>query len=254
MASLQNWIPSAVKTYHKITRSHFFGLLIILVLLLIYESSSAVAYQEGKIVLRNAAEIMIKRTFWYIGLRQPWIYWFIYVALLGWAYWLAKKNKLLALQFPYFPYAIFESLIYALSLSSIIHLISRSIVIRVLGTDTNGVELGLGERMALALGAGIYEELLFRLGLLGTLLFFFQKTLPAKPFVHIILAVTISAALFSVFHYWSGRETVSADSFFFRFYAGIILGSLYLWRGIGVAAYTHAFYDLLLVFQRPPSA
>jgi hypothetical protein len=254
MASLANWIPPAVYTYHRITRSHFFGLLIILVLLVIYESSSALAYQEGVTVLQNAAEVMIKRTFWYIGLRQPWMYWFIYAILLGWAHWPARKNQLLALQFHYFPTAVLESLIYALSLSSVIHLISRGIVIKVLAADTNGVDAGLGARMALALGAGIYEELLFRFGLLGVLLFFFQKTMPVKSFVHQILAIAISAALFSVFHYWSGREAVTEDSFFYRFYAGIVLGVLYLWRGIGVAAYTHAFYDLLLVFQRPQGA
>ncbi|MGH7496712.1 MAG: lysostaphin resistance A-like protein [bacterium] len=253
MASKKNWIPSAVDTYHRLTRSYFFGLLIILVPLLIYESSSALAYQGDRTVLRNAAELMIKRTFWYFGLRQSWMYWFIYAAILGWAYWLAKKDHLLALQFPYFPYAIFESLFYALSLSTIIHLISRSIVIEFLSAWTNGIEAGLGERMALALGAGIYEELLFRFGFLGVLLYFFQKTWPVVPFVHKLLAVTISAALFSVFHYWSGREAVTADSFYYRFYAGIVLGALYLWRGLGVAVYTHAFYDLLLVFQRPPS-
>ncbi len=251
MASFEKWVPPAISTYHKITRSHFFGLMIISVVLLIYESSSAIAYQEGNTVLRNAAEVMIKRTFLYIGLWHPLSYWIVYAALLFWAYWQAKKINVLALQFPYFPYAIFESLIYALSLSSIIHLISRSIVIRILGTE--GAELALGERMALALGAGIYEELLFRFGILSTLLFFFRKTLPAQSFVHQALAVMISAALFSAFHYWSGRETAAMDSFFYRFYAGILLGMLYLWRGIGVAVYTHAFYDLLLVFQRPPS-
>ena len=249
MASLEKWTPPAISVYHKVTRSSFFGLLIILVLLLIYESSSTIAYQEGSVVLRNAAEVMIKRTFWYIGLWHPLMYWLIYAALLGWAYWQAKKSNLLALQVPYFPYTIFESLIYALSLSSIIHLISRGVVIRFLGTD--GASLGMGERMALALGAGIYEELLFRFGILAALLFFFQKTMPVKSLVHQILAIVISAALFSAFLYWSGREVVAADSFFYRFYAGLVLGWLYLWRGIGVAAYTHAFYDLLLVFQRP---
>ncbi len=247
MASFEKWVPPAVQTYHRITCSHFFGLSIILVLLLIYESSSAVAYQQSNVVVKNAAEVMIKRTFWYLGLQQPWSYWFIYAALLLWAYGQAKKDQLLAWQAPYFPYAVFESLIYALSLSSIIHLLARSLVIKVLGT--NGEGLGLGQRMALALGAGIYEELLFRFGLMGALLFFFKKTMPARPVVHQVLAIVISAALFSSFHYWGGREPATYDSFFFRFYAGMLLGLLYLWRGLGVTAYTHAFYDLLLVFQ-----
>lgn len=251
MASYEKWIPSTINTYHRITRTHFFGLLIVLMLLVVYESTSALAFQEGKTVLKNAAELMIKRSFWYAGLWHPAAYVAAYLALLAWACWVAKKDGLLALRFPYFPYVIFESLIYALSLSSIIHLMSRTAAIRVLGTDGPG--LGMGERMALALGAGIYEELLFRFGILGALLFFFSKTWPVSPTVHQLLALTLTSVLFSTFHYWSGREAVAADSFFYRFYAGLILGGLYLWRGLGVAAYTHAFYDLLLVFQRPPS-
>jgi hypothetical protein len=34
-----------------------------------------------------------------------------------------------------------------------------------------------------------------------------------------------------------------------RFFAGIILGSLYLFRGFGITAYTHSIYDLIVLIR-----
>jgi membrane protease YdiL (CAAX protease family) len=103
--------------------------------------------------------------------------------------------------------------------------------------------------MTLALGAGIYEELVFRLFLTGSLVSLFLHVMPNRKFVSKLFAVAISATLFAAFHY-IGREQITLDSFAFRFCAGIVLGTLFIWRGIGIAAYTHAFYDLTLLFHK----
>ncbi len=251
--AISNIVPGAVKTYHKYSRSPFFGLLIVLVLLIIYEASSAMIYYEAAgVIKKNSAEVMIKRVFWFFGFRYDFLNWLVYAALLVWSYLLARKQQMLAIQPVYYPYAIFESLTYALILGSMVNLMSRGFVINIkfLGQVSN--DWSIATKMALALGAGIYEELLFRFFLLSALLFVFQHTLVnTKPIVRQLLALVISAALFSAYHFLDTgvREAMTMSAFFFRFYAGLILGVIFLGRGLGVAAYTHAFYDLFLVFQ-----
>jgi hypothetical protein len=89
--SIDKFVPAALQVYFKQTRSHFFGLLSILLLLVIYEVSSAKLYADQQIQIRNSAEIMIKRLFWFMGIRNSVLLWLIYFALLAWAFWLAKK-------------------------------------------------------------------------------------------------------------------------------------------------------------------
>lgn len=248
-----NFLPEPVKNYHKYSRTPFFGLLAVLVLLVIYEAGSAMLYYEAAgVIKKNSAEVMIKRVFWFFGLRYEFLNWLVYVALLAWAYVRARKQQMLAIQPVYYPYTIFESLTYALILGSMVNMLSRGMIVNVKFLGQTSGEAGLSAKMALALGAGIYEELLFRFFILTLLLVLFERTLVnTKPIARQIMALLLSAALFSAYHFLDtgARETASASVFFFRFYAGIILGILFLYRGLGVAAYTHAFYDLFLIFQ-----
>ena len=68
----------------------------------------------------------------------------------------------------------------------------------------------------------------------------------------IILAVVISAALFSAHHhifFVNGRfgagEVFSLGRFMFRTLAGVYFAVLFAVRGFGVAAGTHAFYNII---------
>ncbi|MEK7727137.1 MAG: CPBP family intramembrane glutamic endopeptidase [candidate division KSB1 bacterium] len=249
-----NYIPDAVKTYHKYSRTPFFGLLIVLVLLVIYEASSAMIYYEAaSMIKKNVAETMIKRVFWYFGFQYNFLNWLAYAALLAWAFVLARKQQMLALQPVYFPYAIFESLTYALILGSMVNLMSRGALFHIKFLGQVSGDMSAATKMAQAMGAGIYEELLFRFFILTALQFLFQYTLVhTKPVVRQALELFISAGLFSAYHFLDvgGAQTMTLSAFCLRFYAGLILGVIFLWRGLGVAAYTHAFYDLFLVLQR----
>lgn len=252
--AIASHIPEPVKTYHQYSRTPFFGLLIVLALLVIYEASSTMLYYEAaSMAKRNMAEVMIKRVFWYFGFQYNFLNWLVYAALLVWAFMSARKQQLLAFQPVYFPYAIFESLTYALILGSMVNLMSRGALIHIKFLGQVSTDLSPALQMAQALGAGIYEELLFRFFILTALLFLFQHTLVnTKPLVRQALALFISAMLFSAYHFLDSAvaQTMTLSAFVLRFYAGVILGMIFLCRGLGVAAYTHAFYDLFLVFQR----
>jgi hypothetical protein len=105
------------------------------------------------------------------------------------------------------------------------------------------------------IGAGIYEELVFRLILIGLLMVVFQDLLNLEKGPAILLSVLISAVLFSVHHHVfiiNGRlgtgEYFAVSKFAFRLLAGIYFAGIFAIRGYGVTAGTHAFYDILAAF------
>ena len=106
------------------------------------------------------------------------------------------------------------------------------------------------QALALAFGAGVYEELLFRLvGVtLGVMLLGDVLRLPQASAA--TLAVLGSALAFALHHY-RGPEPFAWDSLAFRTAAGAFLGAVFLTRGFGVAAGTHAAYDALVLLGRP---
>ena len=102
------------------------------------------------------------------------------------------------------------------------------------------------------IGAGIYEELVFRLILICVLMLLFQDVLGLSRKSSIILSVLVSAALFSAHHhivFVNGQLGQSAafnwTEFGFRTIAGIYLAVLFAIRGFGIIAGTHAFYDII---------
>jgi len=105
------------------------------------------------------------------------------------------------------------------------------------------------------IGAGIYEELVFRLILICLLMLLFQDAFKLTHKTSIILAVLISAALFSAHHhviFLSGTLDLSSPfnlpEFTFRTIAGVYFAVLFAVRGFGITAGTHAFYDIIAVF------
>ena len=106
------------------------------------------------------------------------------------------------------------------------------------------------QQVTLAIGAGIYEEFLFRVlliaGLSGILGFVFMWD---KTFKNII-AVVLSGGIFSAFHFMGEYgDFFSMELFLIRFFAGLILGVLYMYRGFGITAYTHSIYDLIVLIR-----
>jgi len=101
-------------------------------------------------------------------------------------------------------------------------------------------------------GAGIYEELVFRLILICALMVLFQDIIGVSHKNAIVLSVLISAALFSAHHhiiFVNGQLGRAAPftwpEFGFRTTAGVYFAILFAARGFGITAGTHAFYDII---------
>ncbi|MEN6425792.1 MAG: CPBP family glutamic-type intramembrane protease [Phycisphaerales bacterium] len=103
-------------------------------------------------------------------------------------------------------------------------------------------------------GAGIYEELVFRLILICMLMALFQDLIGMSHQNSVVLSVMVSAALFSAHHHvvWVDggfRRTDVVDwmAFTFRTIAGVYFAILFAIRGFGITAGTHAFYNIIAI-------
>ncbi len=115
------------------------------------------------------------------------------------------------------------------------------------------------------IGAGIYEEFVFRLILICIFMMILQDFLNVSPISAIVISVMASAVLFSLHHhifYIYGAiqlgENFSLVKFLFRTLAGIYLAAIFASRGFAIAAGTHIFHNLIAVLTNvlispPPS-
>jgi membrane protease YdiL (CAAX protease family) len=114
------------------------------------------------------------------------------------------------------------------------------------------VTLSIGDRLKEAvglLGAGIYEELLFRLILLSLTAWALRRA-GVTPRVAMIAAAILTSLLFAAAHNIGPYgELLQARSFLFRVLAGLFFTVVFLYRGFGIAAGSHAAYDILTYFS-----
>jgi hypothetical protein len=100
--------------------------------------------------------------------------------------------------------------------------------------------------VVLSIGAGIYEELVFRL-IAFTLLHLLLVDLLDLPKLWAGAVTVLGASLlFSLYHYL-GDETFNWYSFAFRTFAGAYFGIVFLFRGFGITACSHVSYDVCVV-------
>jgi len=100
----------------------------------------------------------------------------------------------------------------------------------------------------MSFGAGVYEELIFRLILFSVLSVLLKDVLRLHSFWVYLGVVVISASAFSAYHYLSPVERFQWRAFVFRTLAGGYFGVIFLLRGFGVTAGSHACYDILILF------
>ena len=102
------------------------------------------------------------------------------------------------------------------------------------------------------LGAGIYEEFIFRLVLAGVIIFLLADILEFRREVAAVVAIFIQAALFSLYHLQrpelTGHAPFPWGPFVFRTFAGAYLGGLYVLRGYGITVGAHAMWNLYVAW------
>jgi hypothetical protein len=113
-------------------------------------------------------------------------------------------------------------------------------------------DLGLGARVTLSVGAGIYEELLFRLIAIAAVHFVVVDLLRAKAPAGYVAAAIVSAAAFALYHDIRSPEgLIQWPLAAFYFAAGLYFAGLYIVRGFGIVVATHALYDIVVLAILP---
>jgi hypothetical protein len=103
-------------------------------------------------------------------------------------------------------------------------------------------------RLMLSLGAGLYEELFFRVLLVTGLAAAARALLGFGARAASVFAVVAGAGVFSAFHYIGPfGDPFDLQSFTFRMLSGLAFSGLFVLRGFGVTAWTHALYDSFLL-------
>jgi membrane protease YdiL (CAAX protease family) len=224
--------------------------LFVLPLLAVYEAGVTFLAPAEPEIVRNGADVWLRWTLAQIGLSQQfWPPAMLASCLLLWT-WLAWRTRPTEL-LPTWIGMIVESAVLAIALWGV----SRGL--RPLFHHL-GLLLSMGGQSGHALaqticflGAGIYEEALFRLALFSILLWIFQQS-ELTPVQAKLLAAVVSALLFAVAHNVGPQgETFVGAVFVFRSLAGLYFCCLFEMRGFGIAVGAHAAYDVLVGVVMP---
>ena len=105
----------------------------------------------------------------------------------------------------------------------------------------------LGPALALCFGAGIYEEMVFRLIGVTLLSLILRDVMKVRRSTSTFVILLLSGVLFSAYHHLNPQEVFQWRIFLFRAVAGAYFTLLYGLRGFGVTAVCHAFYDVVAV-------
>ncbi|MFM7136408.1 MAG: CPBP family intramembrane glutamic endopeptidase [Planctomycetota bacterium] len=222
-------------TYWGISRRPLTSLVFALPLVLAYEGG---VLMLGRGTARNGADVWLRTLLDHLGFGQYFLLPALtIVGLLAWHHvehdrWRFSPGVLGGMAV--------ESVLWATVLYGIAILQNRFWPIAV------ALDEGIVARLVAFCGAGLYEEVLFRLLLLPAVTWIAAR-LGAGPVAAAAWGVTGSSVLFSLAHYVGPLgDAFDWHSFTFRFLAGVFFALLFEARGFGIAAGSHAAYDILV--------
>ena len=236
-------VDVADHSYWSTTRRPLPGLVFILPILLAYEAGVIWLGGPSADALRAGADAWVRQGLAAFGLTDRWL---LPIALVsGLLAWQALDRR----DWRFHPAILWgmavESLVLAVGLVGLSKLVDLGF------SRLEGPSLLAASRHSIApvvgfLGAGLYEEALFRLALIP-LLFKGLRLALVPPLVACTLAVTASSLVFSLAHHAGAPgEAFTWFAFIFRWLAGVFFAWVFVVRGFGVAVGTHTAYDLLV--------
>jgi membrane protease YdiL (CAAX protease family) len=233
------------QSYLFSTRHPLPTLLVLLPLLIAYEGGVLWLGGSNPQALRNGADSWLRWGLEAFGLDQMVVAPILVISLFaGWSWW--KKDDRPQHIFTTCSGMTLECLLFAVGLWGVSHGFGPLL-------DTLGITMSTRpaldptiHRVVSYVGAGIYEEILFRLILFSGLSWILRASLMPK-YVAVAFAAAVSALIFSAAHHIGPYgEKMNTYVFLFRTLAGLYFASLYQFRGFAVAAGTHACYDVLV--------
>ncbi len=228
-----------VSAYFTNSSHRFYGAVTALVMLSLYEIFIMWEASAG-LMVRNAPEAWLRNILNFLGVSHYHIsFIMLTAALVAMPVFYDSKvrfnGKTILLM-------ILESIMWGAFSGFLIRLVMINLLFAA-GTISGSLIGDLG----LAIGAGLFEELLFRVILTTLLIKVTLKTIRVK-WLAILISILVASFLFSLAHYvGNAADTLELYSFLFRFLAGIWFTTLYAIRGFAIVCMSHAFYDIMVI-------
>jgi hypothetical protein len=236
-----------MKEYLRLTRTATYGFLAAIPLIIGYE----IFMLLGRSRTRVAADMWIKRLLGSIGIYGNLALGLV-ILLVGTVIVLAEKKKEIELKPGYFGGMVGESLLWAPIFAITVAFLTVKAVPSLVVVPLTGAlaSENIFTKIGLSLGAGVYEEVVFRVILVSGLAAIGRSAFPKhKTRVYVVVAV-VAAFIFSLVHYLGDMgDNFTFTSFTFRMIGGLLLNALYITRGFGIAAWTHAWYDIMVLLH-----
>ncbi|HTL04404.1 MAG TPA: CPBP family glutamic-type intramembrane protease [Gemmatimonadales bacterium] len=241
----------AAPSYWRATRAPRHSLLFALPLLVLYELLAFLLSRSQLSEVRNGADVLLKSVFVALGGRYGLTAFSVALLLTGAALVWRDRRRNGPVRPRLFLGMLAESLLYAALLGGVASTLTTLLLHGRLAIGGGAAPalagLGLPTQLMISLGAGIYEELLFRVLLVSGLAALGRLVFHWRPLTAGCFAAVLGALVFSLFHYVGPLgDEFTLGSFTFRAIAGLLFSGLYLLRGFGITAWSHALYDVFL--------
>jgi membrane protease YdiL (CAAX protease family) len=232
--------------YWSATRKPLNCLVFVIPLLAAYEAGVIWLGGSDSDAFRSGADAWLRGGLEYLGLNRPWLVpAMVVVGLLVWHIaqqdpWRISPGMLGGM--------LCESLLFACVLVVLAQLQSYGLKSwQTGGATTAAIPAERAAALAVIfLGAGIYEEVLFRLCLLPMCHGVF-RTSGVRPALAAFLAALATSLAFSLAHYVGpAGESFRLFTFAFRTFAALFFALLFVLRGFGITVGAHAAYDLIV--------
>lgn len=237
-------------SYWAKTRAPRHSLTFALPLLLAYEALAFLLSGDAIAGVRNGADVLLKSIFTAFGGRHGLAAFGALLIGVG-AVLVWRDRKQGQIEGRLLGFMLLESAVYAAALGGVVSTLTGLVLGR--GLSIGPMEqFSFPTQIMISLGAGLYEELVFRVLLVSGIAALCRGLLGMKLGLASTIAIVVGAVIFSGFHYIGPYgDPFQVDSFTFRAIAGLLFSGLYLARGFGIAAWSHALYDVFLaVLQR----
>jgi len=250
--------PSFTKrgSYFQLSRAPRYSVIFALPLLIGYEGLAAIlAGPRSVSQVRNGADVLLKEAFIAVaGRNGPLIF---IAAVVGIGIWFIARDIKRSGQ-GVRPTIFGAMLAESIALAAAFGIVIGTVTVKLLGSlhvlamitvaTAPIAAMSWPTRLMLSLGAGLYEELLFRVLLVSGLAAGARIAFGWGVKGSGVFATVVGALVFSAFHYIGPYgDPFRLTSFTFRAISGVAFSALYLTRGFGITAWTHALYDAFLL-------
>ncbi|MFM7057134.1 MAG: type II CAAX prenyl endopeptidase Rce1 family protein [Planctomycetota bacterium] len=240
--------------YWADARSPLASLCFLLPWLAIYEAGIYLASRESVTSIRNGADYWMRTLLAHAGAGHLVLPALVVAGLLAWHCagrhpWRLRAETQLGM--------LAESLLLAIGLVALGRLHQMLFDLHLTGASQPPLAIMTPATVQAVtyVGAGVYEEVLFRLCLIPAACLIFRLfEFPGR--LAAIMATLTTSFLFAIAHHIGpAADAFNLFSFSFRAAAGVFFAAVFLLRGFGITVGAHAAYDLLVgVLLAPPGS